>query len=205
MMFQLCAAILAVFVLIPSPAQAVPIWIQEVFYDATGPDSAHAFTELAGEPGTNLDEWSLVGVNGSTGLPYRVIELRGVMPDDGVFVIATSAANPDLAAVRDFVASVDWQNGPDAVQLWWASEVIMDAVQYGDAGEANAGEGNPAEDVVGLSLTRDEAGTDTDDNAVDFRAASPTPGVAGARPMPSPPLISLVFLGTAFLLARRRS
>jgi len=202
------AVILTALTLISTLGEAVPIKIQEVVYDAAGPDSPHVFTELVGAPGTVLDGWLLIGVNGSTGLPYRTLDLTGaVIPDDGIFVITTSRASVALAAERDFIGAVDWQNGPDAVQLWSSLEELADALQYGDAGEGNRGEGEPAEDVdPGLALTRDASGTDTDNNAADFRSASPTPGRLGesAIPLPAPPTMATLVLGTALLFNRKR-
>ncbi len=151
--------------------------IQEVLYDGPGTDSDDVFTEIYGAPGTDLSGWSLSGINGSDGQVYRTIDLSGLtIPDDGILVIATSAANLELALERDFIANVDWQNGPDALHLLYAGQ-IMDALQYGDAGNYNAGEGAFALDVSGsVSLSRDQFGTDTNDNATDFIAAEPTPG-----------------------------
>jgi len=73
----------------------------------------------------------------------------------------------------------------------------------GDAGDGSAGEGDPAEDVAaGMSLTRDGLGTDTDNNAADFRASTPTPGTMAAASIPEPPMVSLLLLGTALALRR---
>jgi uncharacterized protein len=166
---------------------AAPILL-EVFYDASGSDSGHVFTELWGEPGTVLDGWSLAGVNGGTGDVYRTIDLTGgLIPSDGVFVIAQAGASPALTAVRDFAANVDWQNGPDAVRLIDPFDLVADALQYGDAGVFNAGEGLPAPDVgAGFSLSRDLFGTDTDNNLADFSATLPSPGLGPAPPAPTP-------------------
>jgi hypothetical protein len=204
--FLRCAVVLAAFTLTARAGTATPIWIQEVVYDAPGPDAAHAFTELVGPPGTSLDGFRVVGVNGSTGSSYRTIDLAGaIIPADGIFVLATEAASLALAAERDFIGPVDWQNGPDAIQLWSPLEELADALQYGDAGDGNRGEGAPAEDVApGLSLSRDDRGTDTDDNARDFRASEPTPGKVGdGKPVPEPPAVMLLTLGTAALLRKR--
>ena len=134
----------------PSETRAAPVVIQELLYDGSGTDAPEAFTELFGEPGMMLDGWLLVGINGSTGTAYRQVDLTGaVIPTDGVLVVATSSAEPGLAAVRDVVASVDWQNGPDAVQLLDPAGTIVDAIQYGDAAENNAGFGLPAPDTPG--------------------------------------------------------
>ena len=117
-MILLRTVALVVLVTIPHTAWATPIVIQEVLYDAPGPDAPFAFTELVGPPGISLDGWSLVGVNGSTGSPYRTIDLTSSsIPLDGIFVIATASASIELAAERDLIGNVDWQNGPDAIQL----------------------------------------------------------------------------------------
>jgi len=190
---------------------ASPILITEVLYDASGTDAPGVFTEIYGLPGTHLDGFSLVGVNGSTGTPYRTIDLTGgVVPVDGIFVVATASAAPPLAAVRDFVANVDWQNGPDAVQLRDTLGGLVDALQYGDAGARNAGEGHPVPDVdAGLSLTRDASFSDSNDNAADFSAARPTPGTGGdglsERNVPEPTTLGLFWLGGACAWFRRRA
>ena len=107
--------VLAVACLASRAASAGPI-IHEVFYDAVGSDTGQVFTEIYGETGMSLSGWSLVGINGSGGSPYRTIDLTGaVIPADSLLVIAQSSATPLLAGLRDFVANVDWQNGPDAV------------------------------------------------------------------------------------------
>lgn len=193
-MFARRAAMAAILTALPHlahPAWAVPIFqpiIQEVLYDVPGPDTPSVFTELVAPAHFDLHGWSLVGVNGSSGDPYRVVDLTGaIVPGDGILVIATAAATLELAGTRDFIGSVDWQNGPDAVQLRNPFDEIIDALQYGDAGPGNAGEGAPAADVPpGVALSRDDASTDTGDNARDFRERPPTPGRVRAEPQPIP-------------------
>ena len=198
--------------LTPRTVEAAPI-IQEVFYDASGPDSGDAFTEIFGLAGTSLDGWSLVGINGGTGLTYRTLDLTGaVIPDDGLLVIATGSANASLASVRDFTANVDWQNGPDAVQLIDPLAAVIDALQYGDAEINNAGFGSPAPDAVaGSSLSRDLFGTNTGDNFTDFVVGMPSPGVGptpippmpgpgpGPEPTPVPEPATLLMIGAGLL------
>ena len=174
------AAVAAAAFLAAAPA-ASQVRIQEVLYDGAGSDVVDVFTELSGPPGTSLDGWSLVGVNGGDGEPYRTVDLSGAaIPADGILVVAASKANPGLAVIRDLTGSVDWQNGPDAVQLRDPNDQIVDALQFGDAGAFNAGEGTPAPTTpAGHSLSRDAAGTDTGDNAADFSVLQvPTPGTA---------------------------
>jgi len=179
--------------------------IQEVFYDALGPDRSSVFTELYGIPGTSLAGWTLVGVNGANGKPYRTLDLTGaVIPMDGLLVIATVSTIGTLLAVRDFVANVDWQNGPDAVLLYDPFGGLADALQYGSAGTHNSGAGAPAPDPpAGLGLTRDALSTDTGDNARDFFASPPTPGFRAAPvPVSEPNVFGLVLLAASALLRR---
>ena len=183
---------------------ATPI-IQEVFYDALGPDRSFVFTELYGSPGTSLDGWSLVGMNGANGMPYRTLDLTGaVIPTDGLLVLATASAVGTLLAVRDFVANVDWQNGPDAVLLYDAFGGLADALQYGSAGTHNRGAGAPAPDPpAGLGLTRDALSADTGDNATDFFASPKTPGIRAAPvPVSEPNVFGLILLAAWALLRR---
>lgn len=159
----------------------VPLVIDEVYYDAVGGDTPRVFTELWGPPGTPLDGLSLVGVNGNGGAVYGTVPLAGVIAADGFYLVAHPDAEPPLAAVADLLhRAVDWQNGPDSVQLRRGVEVI-DAVGYGDfAAAVFAGEGRPAPDVAELSLSRDALHGDTDDNLADFTAGPPTPRASRA-------------------------
>ena len=144
--------------------------ISELFYDAAGADNGLVFVELFGTPGTHLDGMLLEGVNGGDGAVYRSISLSGVMPADGVFVIADDRGDgTSLVAGFDLVAEVDFQNGPDAIVLRNAAGVL-DALGYGNiAGALFAGEGSAAVDVnAGRSLVRLDPLLDSDDNAVDF-------------------------------------
>ncbi|HEY7698347.1 MAG TPA: hypothetical protein VIE88_08015 [Vicinamibacteria bacterium] len=188
------------------PALAVPL-IHEVFYDAEGVDAAHVFTEISGLPGTRLDGYRLVGIDGGSGLVYRQFDLTGAsIPEDGLLVIATARASGELLAVRDFVADVDWQNGPEAVQLWDSLGAVVDALQYGDAGPRRLGEGRFAPDPpMGLSLTRDLLSSDTGDNQTDFLVSTPTPGTGRALSSVPEPAASLVLvLGLLGIRARHR-
>ena len=199
-------AIVLVASLWASEGSATPV-IQEVFYDALGPDTSSVFTELYGCPGTALNGWSLVGVNGANGRAYRTLELTGaVIPADGLLVLATASAAGTLLAVRDFVANVDWQNGPDSVLLYDAFGGLADALQYGNAGTHNNREaGTPASDPgAGLALTRDALSTNTGDNATDFFAATPTPGLRAAPVPVSEPNVFALILVAAWATLRRR-
>ncbi|MBT3345292.1 MAG: hypothetical protein HN404_20015, partial [Gemmatimonadetes bacterium] len=182
--------LLLLFIL-TAPALA-QVAIHEILYDGVGTDPDDVFTELTGPARLRLDGWSLEAVNGGTGEVYRSIPLDDVeIPADGVLLIATSSATGVVLEQRDLIASVDWQNGPDAVRLVDPDGQIADALQYGDAAEHNAGEGMPAATTAaGQSLSRDDLGTDTGDNAADFTISTPTPGAA-IVPLPPGATLSL--------------
>ena len=162
-------------VLGPAPG----VLLNEVLYDATGADT-NTYVELWAPPGLMLDGLTLVGINGSNGAVYNAIGLTGVVPADGYFVISHPESTGAVAAAADMLdKDVDYQNGPDSIELRWGTDVV-DALGYGafDQTETFAGEGLPAEDVgAGHSLGRDALHTDTDDNAADFyECVNPTPG-----------------------------
>ena len=164
--FALTGGLVALAVLATPPAagqNGAPVRIEEVLYDGTDSDTDDVFTEITGPPGKALTGWSLVGINGGDGQPYRTIDLSGAtIPADGVLVVAHANAAGAVLTHRDTTANVDWQNGPDAVQLLNTQDGVVDtvdALQYGDAGQYNAGEGNPAPQVTaGQSLSGPRTG-----------------------------------------------
>lgn len=177
--------------------------ISEIFYDAPGSDRGNTFIELIGRPGETLDGLRLVGVNGSNGSDYLVIELSGTMPADGVLLIADG--NEDSSAIHGawLYTHADLQNGPDSLQLRRGDRVV-DAVGYGDFSNAVfAGLGTPAVDVAaGKSLTRIAW---TGDNASDYMEADPTPGMAVPAPVPLPGALWLFVTGLFGLAIRAGS
>ena len=102
-------------------AHASPVYplIQEVYYDHPGADGNKVFTEIYGPPGISLDNYYLKGINGYDEDVYNTVDLSGaVLPSNGLLVVAGSGFTT-LPAGSYFVGDVDWQNGPDAVQLWY--------------------------------------------------------------------------------------
>ncbi len=125
---------------IPSTASALPL-ISEVFYDAVGSDDGQSFVELSGAPGTDLSGLTIEGINGTGGGVTVSIALSGVIPADGIFVLADTFSGGGTAVLdADALAAFDFQNGPDSVVLR-DGPTIIDALGYGvfDVGEIFAG------------------------------------------------------------------
>ncbi len=160
--------------------------ISEIYYDAPSGDAGKVFVELHGPAGLDLTGLALQGINGADGSVYRSVLLSGVIPADGLFVIADDAGGgTTLVANADLIADVDFQNGPDSIRLW-NDGLVVDAVGYGDFSTAIfAGEGQAAPDAgPGSSLSRIGL-MDTDNNLADFALTAPTPGTVSAVPLPA--------------------
>ncbi len=165
-------------VLMPRPDY--PVFINEVYYDGPGTDTG-MFTELFGMPGMNLDGYSLIGINGNGGAVYATININAMsIPESGFFVIGQDNTVPNVNLIA---SAADWQNGPDNVSLMNGADTV-DAMGYGDFSSAVfTGRGNPAVDVFsGISLSRYPDGMNTNDNAADFHATYPTPGIDNDPP-----------------------
>ena len=152
------------------------ILLNEVLYDPAGADGGYEFVELAAAPGAAADAslagWRLETGNGSTG-EWRVA-WTGAAGDRlaaGLFVIGESAVDPR----PDVVTDLDLQNGPDACRLV-SPQGEIDVLGWGAPLPDPFFEGAAAADVSGDSLARLPDGVDTNDNTLDFRAASPSPG-----------------------------
>jgi cysteine-rich repeat protein len=169
-------------VCVPSGGGGAPdVTISEVLYDSPGKDT-DVFVEIKGPPNTILDGLALVGINGSNGAIYGVAAVYGYIGASGYFVIAHPSANEALLDAADMTSKkVDFQNGPDSIQLRYG-DVVVDAVAYGDFTSAVfAGEGTATLDVStpGQSIVRIPGFGDTNDNSVDFAISIyPSPGLS---------------------------
>jgi hypothetical protein len=181
----------------PFAAQSSTL-ISEVFYDAVGTDDGLSFVELYGAPGTDLSGFVIQGINGTGGTVTDTIALAGMIPADGLYLVADGLADGTTqVASADQIANFDFQNGPDSVVLL-AGSTVLDAVGYGvfAASDVFAGEGNPAPDpAAGSSIARLFANVDTNDNASDFAAGTPTPGSAAFSSVPEPDVAGLLGAG----------
>lgn len=200
--------LLLALALAPAPATALPV-LSEVLYDAAGSDDGQGFVELFGTPGTDLAGYVIEGVNGSDGSVTDTIALSGVIPADGLWVVADDDGSGGTAVSgADLLADFDFQNGPDSVVLRVGATVV-DALGYGafGSGDVFAGEGGAAPDAsAGASLARLFADVDTDDNAADFAvSSSPTPGSAPRLAVAEPGLPVLLGLALGAGARRRRS
>ena len=163
------------------------VLINEFLYNPVGTDSDPdnwLFIELYGVANQDLANYSIVGVNGNSGVAepeYVVIPLDGyTIPADGHFVIVHPNGHASLQAEADLVTSgVDLQNGPDNVHVRWAGSVVVDAVGYETfaAGDNWAGEGADYTDDAGNAdsvgdvsycLSRSVNHRDDDVNRTDF-------------------------------------
>jgi hypothetical protein len=183
--------------------------ISEALYDAATTDNGNVFVELFGTPGTVLDGVSLEGVNGTDGSVYLSQALTGVIPGDGVFLIADDSGDgTTLVGDADLVLDIDFQNGPDSIVLRDGAGVL-DALGYGDfTTGVFAGEGGAAPDApAGSSLARLDPLTDGNDNFSDFVVlGTPTPGsVPAVSAVPLPPALGLFLSGIVGLFAVSRN
>jgi hypothetical protein len=183
--------------------------ISEALYDAATTDNGNVFVELYGTPGTVLDGLSLEGVNGTDGSVYLTQALTGVIPGDGVFLIADDSGDgTTLVGDADLVLDIDFQNGPDSIVLRDGAGVL-DALGYGDFTAAVfAGEGGAAPDApAGSSLARLDPLTDSNDNLGDFAVlGTPTPGsVPVVSAVPLPPALGLFLSGIVGLFGVSRN
>ena len=151
--------------------------IAEVLYDAAGDDTGYEFVELlnasdvpvalsgvrleAGD-GSGPGRWSLRWAGGAV----DTVRARGR------FVIGGARVMP----LPSVVVSLDLQNGPDAVRVVWP-DGTSEVLGWGAHEFAEYACGEPAPDVAsGQSLARVPDDAELGSNALDFRAAVPSPG-----------------------------
>ncbi len=195
----------------PTPGlENADLIINEVYVNQPGvDDGSETFVELVapitGWEDADLSGYVLRAINGFDGTDYifsgaldgiimEFIGFPAMLNDDqdGYVVICDADVASDAlfqVCSVDF-DGVDFQNGPDNFVLEYLGRPI-DAIGYGSfgAGETFVGEGSAApytSSDSGKALARwpladPTRDNDTDDNSVDFRRVSPTPGRSNPR------------------------
>jgi hypothetical protein len=153
--------------------------LNEVLYDAEGGDTGYEFVELYNPAAVSVALLGLRIEAGDGAGPGRWTARWTGGPGDSIpargrFVIGGALVDPP----PDAVATLDLQNGPDAVRLAWP-DGTTEVLGYGALVYAEYFCGAPAPDVsAGQSLARVPDDADLGSNALDFRAAAPSPGRA---------------------------
>ena len=119
-----------------------PVFINELHYDNRGADRDEA-VEIAGPAGTDLEGWSLVFYNGSTGQQHLTLRLPGVLPDQ-TNGIGTVKVTPPPNAL---------QNGPDGFALVDVQGRVVQFLSY--EGVIHALDG-PAQGLVSTDIGVEE-------------------------------------------------
>lgn len=150
--------------------------LAEILYDPAGADAGREFVELYNPTDS---AWSLAGARLDVGDGSGPGRWSARWTGDAAHAIAPGARfviGGAGVAIADAVASLDLQNGPDAVRLVWP-DGVAEVVGYGAHEHAEYACGAPAADVAsGAALARIPDDADGGSNAADFRAAPPTPG-----------------------------
>lgn len=147
----------------------------------------HDFIELYNPTSADLDltGWSVeyLSASGNSGGKH---ELSGSLPAGGYFLIQEGGGGTgEPLPAPDAEGNLNLSGSKGSVKLYDASGAEVDLVGYG---EASLSEGSPAQALSNsTSAQRDDAGTDTDDNAADFSAAAPTPNSGGGATAPEDP------------------
>lgn len=153
--------------------------VNEVLYDAIGDDTGWEFVELLNPTAVPVALAGLRIEAGDGSLPGRWTLRWTAAAGDTVaphawFVVGGARVSPAV----DRIASLDLQNGPDAVRLVWPDGVV-EVVGWGAHEFAEYTCGEPAPDAPsGSALARVPDGIDRGANAADFRVAVASPGAA---------------------------
>ena len=173
---------------LPLMPEAAALLVNEVDYDQSGGTDAAEFIEILnpGEAAVDLAGYRIELVDGADHEPYLTYEPSGELSVGGFLVIADQAVidTPNLlpAGTATLVLTgTGITNGPDGVRIVAKADGrVVDAVHY-EGVVPGAGEGSPAPqdpDHASTSIGRCPSGFDSDDNSLDFRSMTATPGAA---------------------------
>ena len=153
------------------------IVINELYYDHPGTDTGHEFIELINTEIAPADiSGTTIEFHNGTGTTWVLVwraPAATVIAADGLFVLGGNLVTP----LPDAVTTYSLQNGPDAIRLVDANGRVLDTLGYGALDDPLFAETMGAVRVpAGKSIARALDGVDSDDNSIDFVAATPTPG-----------------------------
>jgi hypothetical protein len=202
---------LAAAVALAACAPAGRAIVSEVYYDAPGDDTGWEFVELFNPLDRTCPLAGLKLEAGDGSGPGRwTTRWTGTssdsVPAHGRFVVGGAHVVPAPGAT----VTLDLQNGPDALRLTWP-DGAQETVGWGTQDFPEYACGASAPDVPsGFALARVPDDADLGGNALDFRAAEPSPGRANQRTrdaaVPRPSLTAAPELprpGEALLLSAR--
>ena len=162
---------------------AATLLVNEVDYDQSGSGDAAEFIEILnpGSDAVDLGAYRIEPVDGADREPYLTYEPSGELAGGGFLVIADQAvitAN-SLPETSLALTGTGIQNGPDGVRIVAKADGrVVDAVHY-ERVVPGAGEGSAApQDPEDQSIGRCPNGFDSNDNGLDFKAMTATPGAA---------------------------
>ena len=162
---------------------AATLLVNEVDYDQSGSTDAAEFIEILnpGSDTVDLGAYRIELVDGADREPYLTYEPSGELAGGGFLVIADQAvitAN-SLPETSLALTGTGIQNGPDGVRIVAKADGrVVDAVHY-ERVVPGAGEGSAApQDPEDQSIGRCPNGFDSNDNGLDFKAMTATPGAA---------------------------
>ena len=162
---------------------AATLLVNEVDYDQSGSSDAAEFIEILnpGQAAVDLAGYRIELVDGADDEPYLTYEPVGQLAAGGFLVIADQEvidAN-SLPATSLALTGTGIQNGPDGVRIVAKADGrVVDAVHY-EGVVLGAGEGSAApQDPEDKSIGRCPNGFDSNDNGLDFKAMTATPGAA---------------------------
>ncbi len=155
------------------------VFLNEVFYDATGTDGGKTFIEIYGPPGLDISGYQILSIEGSPnttpGLTCGNVNQTGpitlppgsIIQPDGFFVVADAEAGITQVVCAPthnngqpdyIVENADFENGPDESVELVAGFSVIDALQVTgptpptctiDVNGQPMGFGTPAPDVFG--------------------------------------------------------
>ncbi len=176
------------FPALPLMPQAATLLVNEIDYDQAGSTDTAEFIEILnpGSATVDLADYRFELVDGADDEPYQSVDGSGQL-DGGAFLVLAKQAvldTPNFLPAGTLTLALTGNsvtNGPDGVRIIrQADSRVVDAVHY-EGVVPGSGEGSPAPedpDTDATSIGRCPAGFDSDDNSLDFRAMTATPGAA---------------------------